>query len=236
MKSLSQLTVYFFILWGSISAQEVSIVPQDPTAAGRWSLLTGTDFLHAGERPYIDREGSMWWGYQENVFVLKQNQLSKITVGWHVNAIVQDSTGAMWFFGHHSDSLIVSRYDGTIREITRTQLNLIVNPPVVVDGKGRFWMRAKPLYGRSSSYGILEYADGNWIHHTTETGLKSDRIYDLAVDQKGHLWAATYSSASQYRDGQWHHFDHTDGLSNQKVYRIAIGQKWRLMVYAWQSQ
>ena len=224
MKSLSHLTVYFFLLWGSISAQEVSIVPQDPTAAGRWSLLTGTDFLHAGERPYIDREGSMWWGYQENVFVLKQNQLSKISVGWHVNAMVQDSKGTMWFFGHDRDSLIVSRYDGTIREITRTQLNLIVNPPAVVDGKGRFWMRAKPLYGRSSSYGILEYADGNWIHHTTETGLKSDRIYDLAVDQKGHLWAATYSSASQYRDGQWHHFDHTDGLSHHKVYRIAIGK------------
>ena len=224
MKSLSHLTVYFFLLWGSISAQEVSIVSQDPTAAGRWSLLTGTDFLHAGERPYIDREGSMWWGYQEDVFVLKQNQLSKITVGWHVNAIVQDSTGAMWFFGHDRDSLIVSRYDGTIREITRTQLNLIVNPPVVVDGKGRFWMRVRPLYGRSSSYGILEYADGNWIHHTTETGLKSDRIYDLAVDQKGHLWAATFRSACQYRDGQWHHFDHTDGLSNQKVYRIAIGK------------
>ena len=224
MKSLSHLTVYLFLLWGSISAQEVSIVPQAPTAAGRWSLLTGTDFLHAGERPYIDREGSMWWGHQEDVFVLKQNQLSKITVGWHVNAIVQDSTGAMWFFGHHSDSLIVSRYDGAIREITRTQLNLLVNPPVVVDGKGRFWMRAKPLYGRSSSYGILEYADGNWIHHITETGLRHDRIYDLAVDQKGHLWAATLRSASQYRDGQWHHFDHTDGSSNEKVYRIVIGK------------
>ena len=52
--------------------------------------------------------------------------------------------GAMWFFGHDRDSLIVSRYDGTIREITRTQLNLIVNTPVVVDGKGRFWVRAKP--------------------------------------------------------------------------------------------
>ena len=137
MKSLSHLTVYFFLLWGSISAQEVSIVPQDPTAAGRWSLLTGTDFLHAGERPYIDRDGSMWWGYQEDVFVLKQNQLSKITVGWHVNAIVQDSTGAMWFFGHHSDSLIVSRYDGTIREITRTQAEFDCESP-----GGCRWQRA----------------------------------------------------------------------------------------------
>ena len=204
-------------------------MPLDTTAAGRWSLLSGTDFLHAGERPYIDREGNMWWGHQEDVFVLKQNQLSQITVGWHVNAIVQDSTGAMWFFGHDRDSLIVSRYDGVIREITRTQLNLLVNPPAVADGNGRFWMRAKPLYGRQSSYGILEYSDGNWLHHTTETGLKSDRIYDLTVDQKGHLWAATYRSASQYRDGQWHHFDHTDGLSNQKVYRIAVeknGDLW----------
>ena len=114
MKSLSHLTVYFFLLWGSISAQEVSIVPQDPTAAGRWSLLTGTDFLHAGEQPYIDREGNMWRGYQEEVFVLKQNQLSKITVGWHVNAIVQDSTGAMWFFGHRprfAHCLALRRYD-----------------------------------------------------------------------------------------------------------------------------
>ena len=124
LKSLSRLTVYFFLLWGFISssiAQEVSLVSQDTTAAGRWSLIAGTAFLHAGERPYIDREGSMWWGYQDNVFVLRQSQLSKITVGWPVNAIVQDSTGTMWFFGHHSDSLIVSRYDGVIRETTRTQ-------------------------------------------------------------------------------------------------------------------
>ena len=69
-----------------------------------------------------------------------------------MNAIVQDSTGAMWFFGHHSDSLIVSRYDGIIREITKTQVkwNLIMSPPAVVDGKGRFWMRAHPLYERRS--------------------------------------------------------------------------------------
>ena len=231
LKSLSQLTVYFFILWGSISssiAQEVSLVSQDTTAAGRWSLLTGTAFLNAGEQPYIDREGSMWWGYQGDVFVLKQSQLSKITVGWRVSVISQDSTGAMWFFGHHSDSLIVSRYDGTIREITRTQVkwNLIVSPPAVVDGKGRFWMRAEPLYRRRSrgSYGIFEYSNGRWFHHTTEAGLRNDRIYDLAVDQKGYPWAATYRSVSQYRDGQWHNFDHTDGLSNQKVYRIAVGK------------
>ena len=230
LKSLSRLTVYFFLLWGFISsgnAQEVSIVSQDTTAAGRWSLLTGTAFLTAGERPYIDREGSMWWGYQDDVFVLRHNQLSKITVGWPVNAILQDSTGAMWFFGHHSDSLIVSRYDGTIREITKAKLkwNLIMGPPAVVDGKGRFWMRAEPLYRRSGGYpgyGIYEYSNNRWYHHTTEAGLKHDRIYDLTVDQKGHLWAATLRSASQYRDEQWHNFDRTDGLSNQKVYRIAI--------------
>ncbi len=231
MKSLSHLTVYFFLLWGTISsgsAQEVSLVSQNTTDAGRWSLIAGTAFLHAGEWPYIDREGSMWWGYQEDVFVLKQNQLSKTNIGWRVSAIVQDSTGSMWFFGHDRDSLIVSRYDGVIRETTKTKLkwNLIVSPPAVVDGKGRFWMRAHPLYERRSSdgYGIYEYSNNRWYHHTTETGLRSDRIYDLAVDQKGHLWAATYRSASQYRDGQWHNYDRGDGLSNQKVYRIAINK------------
>ena len=103
-------------------------------------------------------------------------------------------------------------------------------------------MRAQPLYKRYDrradgtyiGYGIYEYSNNRWYHHTTETGLKNDRIYDLAVDQKGHLWAATYRSASQYRDGQWHNYDRGDGLSNQKVYRIASRQKWRHLVYAWQ--
>ena len=201
---------------------------QDTTAAGRWSLIAGTAFLNAGELPYIDREGGMWWGHQDNVFVLRQRQLSKITVGWRVSAIVQGSTGAMWFFGHHSDSLIAARYDGVIRETTKTKLkwNLIVSPPAVVDGKGRFWMRAHPLYERRSSdgYGIFEYSNDRWFHHTTEAGLRSDRIYDLAVDQKGHLWTATYRGASQYRDGQWHNYGRGDGLSNEKVYRIAVGK------------
>ena len=101
-----------------------------------------------------------------------------------------------------------------------------MGPPAVIDDKGRFWMRAQPLYKRGSTggYGIFEYTNNRWFHHTTETGLRSDRIYDLAVDQKGHLWAATYRSASQYRDGRWHNFNHTDGLSNQKVYRIVVGK------------
>ena len=231
LRSFSQLTVYFFLLWGSISpgiAQEVSLTSQDTTAAGRWSLIASTAFLTAGERPYIDREGGMWWGYQDNVFVLRQSQLSKVPVGWPVDAMVQDSTGTMWFFGHHSDSLIATRYDGVIRETTKTKLkwNLIVSPPAVIDGKGRFWMRAHPLYERRSSegYGIFEYSNDRWFHHTTEAGLRNDRIYDLTVDQKGHLWTATYRGVSQYRDGQWHNYGRGDGLSNQKVYRIAIGQ------------
>ncbi|MCY3683737.1 MAG: DUF898 family protein [Gemmatimonadetes bacterium] len=231
LKSLSRLTVYFFLLWGFISsgnAQEVSLVPQDTTAAGRWSLLTGTAFLTAGERPYIDREGNMWWGHQDDVFVLRQSQLSKVHVGWPVDAMVQDSTGTMWFFGHHSDSLIAARYDGVIRETTKTKLkwNLIVSPPAVIDGKGRFWMRAHPLYERRSSegYGIFEYSNDRWFHHTTEAGLRNDRIYDLTVDQKGHLWTATYRGVSQYRDGQWHNYGRGDGLSYQKVYRIVVGK------------
>ncbi|MCE2432123.1 MAG: DUF898 family protein [Candidatus Latescibacteria bacterium] len=231
LKPFSRLTVYFFVLWGTISsgnAQEVSVVPQDTTAAGRWSLIAGTAFLNAGELPYIDREGGMWWGYQDDVFVLRQNQLSKITVGWRVSTIVQDSTDAMWFFGHHSDSLIAARYDGVIRETTKTKLkwNLIVSPPAVVDGKGRFWMRAHPLYERRSSggYGIFEYTNNRWFHHTTETGLRSDRIYDLTVDQEGYLWAATYRGVSQYRDEQWHNYGRGDGLSNEKVYRIVVGK------------
>ena len=203
-------------------------MPQDTTAAGRWSLIAGTAFLNTGEQPYIDLEGNMWWGHQDDVFVLRQNQLSQITVGWPVDAMVQDSTGAMWFFGHHRDSLIAARYASTIQEITKTKLkwNLIVGPPAVIDGKGRFWMRAQPLYKRGSTgnYGILEYSNGHWFYHTTETGLRSDRIYDLAVDQKGHLWTATYRGASQYRDGQWHNYGPGDGLSNEKVYRIAVGK------------
>ena len=231
LRSLSRLTVYFFLLWGSISssiAQEVSVASLDTTAAGRWSLLTGTSFLNTGKWPYIDREGSMWWGHQDDVFVLRQNQLSQITLGWRVSVILQDSTNAMWFFGHHNDSLIVSRYDGMIREITRTKIkrNLIVSPPAVVDGKGRFWMRAKPLYrrrpGGDPGYGIFEYSNGHWFHHTTKTtGIKHDRIHDMAVDREGYPWAATLSSVSQYRHGQWRNYGQKDGLSNERVYHIA---------------
>ena len=214
--------------WHTVASVPFEVVPGDTTVAGRWSSITGTSFLDAGEWPYIDREGNLWWARQQEVFVLKQNQLSQMTFDHQVRVIVRDAAGAMWFFGHARDSLIASRYDGATWETTKTKMkwDLIVRPPGVVDGKGRFWMRAEPLFQRShySGYGIFEYADRRWYHHTTKAGLMHDRIYDLAVDREGHVWAATLKSASRYRGNRWHNYNRTDGLSSERVYRIAVGK------------
>lgn len=214
--------------WTPIAGVSFELVPVDTTPVGRWSSIAGTSFLDDGEWPYIDQEGNLWWARQREVFVLKQNRLSQMTLDFQARVILQDATGAMWFFGHARDSLIASRCDGATWETTKTKLkwDLIARPPGVVDGKGRFWMRAEPLFQRSNDtgYGIFEYAEGRWFHHTTKAGLMHDRIYDLAVDREGHVWAATPKSASRYRGNQWHNYDRTDGLSNERVYRIAVGK------------
>ena len=108
--------------WTPIAGVSFEAVPVDTTPAGRWSSIAGTSFLDDGEWPYIDREGNLWWARQREVFVLKQNRLSQMTLDFQARVILQDATGAMWFFGHARDSLIASRCDGATWETTKTKL------------------------------------------------------------------------------------------------------------------
>ncbi len=130
-----------------------------------------------------------------------------------------------WTSQRFAHCIALQRYDKGDNE-NASKVEFDCKSPAVVDGKGRFWMRAKPLYrrrsGRDPGYGIFEYSNDHWFHHTTKTtGLKHDRIHDMAVDREGHPWAATYRSVSQYRYGQWHNYGREDGLSNERVYHIA---------------
>ena len=36
--------------------------------------------------------------------------------------------------------------------------------------------------------GISRYRDGQWTHWTTTQGLKTDRVFTLAIDQNKTLW------------------------------------------------
>ena len=196
----------------------------ETTAAGEWALLKGTSFLDAGQMPFVDRDGVMWWKQARGVSYWNGDVLKEVVLGWQVHAVVQDSLGAMWFFGQDKDSLTATVYDGGRLQTQKTKSNFSINDPVVVDGAGRFWMRAAhksnipPRY--PTGYGAFEFQDGRWFHHTTQQGLIHDRVYDLDVDGDGAVWVATFEGVNRYADGKWQTYQRSDGMGSDKAYRV----------------
>lgn len=97
---------------------------------------------------------------------------------------------------------------------------------IAVDRAGHIWAG---LFGFYSCGGLKEFDGYQWHTYTTNDGLPSNCVTDIAIDNEGHKWFATQAGVSVFDGGTWHTYTSADGLVDNDVYAVAIdeaGHKW----------
>ena len=136
----------------------------------------------------------------------------------HVNAVVQDSRGMVWFaanglWGYDGKKLARYTIPG---KLEKTSVRCIAS-----DTCGAVW------FGTAS--GISRF-DGNfWKNYTTSDGLVSNDVNVIVSDRKGGIWVGTNGGVSHFDGSTWNSFQEDEYLISNKVTGIAIdadGNAW----------
>ena len=107
--------------------------------------------------------------------------------------------GTLWASGWtgRQDGQYVGRFDGSEWETYNT-MELFSEPvgKVAVTPDGDVW-------GSTSYHGVVSFDGVEWEEHSTEDGLPSNRILDLAVSPSGEVWAVTDRGVARLDGSSW---------------------------------
>ena len=127
-----------------------------------------------------------------------------------VNAVLQDSTGAMWFATLSG----ASRFDGSLWRTFTIADGLVGNNVTALarDSSGGVWV--------GTTAGLSRYDGASWSSYTTGNGLPANRVRALCVDRAGRIWCGTSAGVAVRDGGVWTRYSTTDGLAGVNVYAI----------------
>ena len=92
-------------------------------------------------------------------------------------------------------------------------------PPFTVsalaqDAEGALWI-GTGLYAGGT--GVVRYDGTRLQAHTVSSGLASDEVRAIAIDQDGSVWVACMGGVSRYDEGTWTTYTTADGLVDDRV-------------------
>ncbi len=119
---------------------------------------------------------------------------------------------------------------------------------IVVDEEGNAWFATEPTWDDDLEELVgggvsVRWASGDWGTYTADnSGLGSDYVYAIAVNEEGNVWLATEPTWDDdleelvgggvsvlLADGSWRQYGHADGLGSDDVTAIAAasdGSRW----------
>lgn len=174
----------------------------------------------------VDIYGQVWVGFHGGVAVFANNSWVQVNTGLPyvsgVEKVRADALGQVWFA---IDNRLVS-FTGNSWDIYLSGLPILplLNPPKIgIAPNGDVW------FGIYRS-GVVRYDGNTWRMYTTLHGLAGPSVEDIAVDQSGNVWFATWietwsafgNGVSRFDGTNWSHFNYTNGLPNDAVYSIAV--------------
>jgi len=178
----------------------------------------------------IDNNGVAWIGTTGKIFKYDEQNYVRVAdpfIAFGLDEVAVDSLGALWFASHSSgigkiveDSVIV------LFNSDNTPYNLNYDfYGSGIDNKLRFW---------ANNGDAIYMSDGSTLTQVTEplTGLAVDHISDIALDNEGGLWIATYGSGLVYYDNQGTttvYNETNSGLLSNDIELVAVdglGQVW----------
>lgn len=146
----------------------------------------------------IDQNGVIWLATDGDITRFDRVNWKVIRLPAKENialTIETDPQGSVWV-GTYDQGLY--KYDG--RKLQKMwggykSMDYGVND-ILFDREGSAWLATR--------IGILNYTDGRWVlYDTTHPVIRSNVYYQLAMDSKGHIWAATYPPGNYARwDGK----------------------------------
>ncbi|MFQ3589544.1 MAG: two-component regulator propeller domain-containing protein [Chloracidobacterium sp.] len=140
-----------------------------------------------------------------------------------VLAVAQDHHGYLWIGTYEG----LVRFDG-VRFVTFDRRNT----PAFHNHNIRaiFEDRDGTLWIGTFGGGVVRYRQGSFESWTTEQGLASDFVLDIAQTPDGALWFATSRGLTCWRDGQWKTFTVKDGLPLNSLQQLALGPSGDLWI------
>ncbi|MDY7040072.1 MAG: two-component regulator propeller domain-containing protein [Chloroflexota bacterium] len=199
------------VLWADTGRWETFTVADGLASDSVWAVLVdpkgnkwfGTGYLGepGGGVSKLSADGVTWTSYTAPKFYGLGEGLA---ANWVLD-ITSDAEGNTWF-GTHNGGISVLSANGE-RWTTYNPENSGLAQPVVeaiaIDRQGNKWFATvgfrdgDPVPGGIS---VLR-ADGTWGIFTTDDGLASDWVKDIAIDEQGNVWFATVEGVSVWCRG-----------------------------------
>ena len=117
-----------------------------------------------------------------------------------------------------------AKFDGTTWTEYNTSLSLYLTSSIEIDNNDLKWVGTK-------GGGLFSF-DGTILatYDTTTSGIPSDMVYDVKIDQNGSKWIATDKGLAVFDDKNWLVYNISNsGLPYNVINAIAIapdGDKW----------
>jgi len=127
-----------------------------------------------------------------------------------VSAVLEDSTGAMWF----GTSAGASRFDGNTWH-TFVPADGLAGSNVTAlarDPSGGVWF--------GTTLGLSRYDGSTWTTYTSANGLPANRVRSLCVDRTGRVWCGTSAGVAVLGGGTWTTYTTANGLADNNVYAV----------------
>jgi ligand-binding sensor domain-containing protein len=127
-------------------------------------------------------------------------ELSDAEYGIRVSAIAITSDNSFWL-GASPD---LYRFDGYT---WRKELDKIGTDVIEVAPDGKIWFSViSHDEGENMPQGVLEFDGKNWTSYTTQDGLISNRVTDIATSTDGTVWLATDEGISSFDGKKWNNY------------------------------
>ncbi|NKB71902.1 MAG: AAA domain-containing protein [Candidatus Latescibacteria bacterium] len=195
-----------------------------------------------------DEKGRLWLGGSQGLIAYEEGRFEDVPLtaewknaaGWDagVHALAVDGQGRL-LLGHLvvEDGLTywqISRLEGShLARICRQQTGQRdakqYISSICVGRQNEIWFSLGCWARAENGGGIGKWSEAEGVAlYTAADGLADNRVFDLAEDDRGDLWLATYGGLSRFDGRRFHNYTTVDGLPNDRVWCICPDRQGHL--------
>lgn len=139
-----------------------------------------------------DISGTLYFGTDSGLFILKNNVLQHITVGFSplsnsINYILNDTENRIWL-ATNSGVFILDKEKQSALQVFEQTLTGLKCTALQEDGPGNIWI--------GSFNGVYKLSNNKIYSYTTASGLVSNEVLSLTIDNRHRLWVGTVNGIS----------------------------------------